>query len=139
MLLSSTMLPFISFSLNVENFGECCKAQGVRAYQRIALYKNYLLLLILSWNVLAGNYNQPSYIHTETPTLTHPPTHTLRFLWLTAHGFALGADPLPSAVNPDVLQHDGVRTLRYLQEPAQHPLTRHPGHYATRHDYCLCC
>ena len=31
---------------NLENVGECCKAQGVWVHQRIALYKSYLLLLL---------------------------------------------------------------------------------------------
>ena len=40
------MLPFIFFSLNIENVRECCKAHWVCVDQRIALYKNYLLLLL---------------------------------------------------------------------------------------------
>ena len=32
---------------NLENVGECCKAQWVWVHQRIALYKSYLLLLFI--------------------------------------------------------------------------------------------
>ena len=39
------MLPLIVFSLNIENVGECCKAQQVCVDQRIAIYKSYILLL----------------------------------------------------------------------------------------------
>ena len=40
------MLPLIFFSLNVENEGECCKAQWVCVHQRTTLHESYLLLLL---------------------------------------------------------------------------------------------
>ena len=39
------ILSLIFFSLNIENGGECCKAQQVCVDQRMALYKSDLLLL----------------------------------------------------------------------------------------------
>ena len=43
---------------NLENVGECCKAQGVWVHQRIALYKSYLLLLTYKHKALPNDHTE---------------------------------------------------------------------------------
>ena len=58
------ILSLIFFSLNIENGGECCKAQQVCVDQRMALYKSDLLLLafrlrkIDPWLILISVHTQ---------------------------------------------------------------------------------
>ena len=49
-ILADANFDFFPFSLNVENVGECCKAQWVCVHQRIVLCRSYLALL--SWTEL---------------------------------------------------------------------------------------
>ena len=57
------MLPSIFVPSHLENVGECCKAKWVRVHQRIALYKSYLLLLLLKkYNFYLSHFSPFSWL-----------------------------------------------------------------------------
>ena len=68
---------------NLENVGECCKAQWVRVHQRIALYKSYVLLLF--WMISSFDTSQLVNKHGASSTETIKPVLNWATCLFTEH------------------------------------------------------